>query len=297
VTATNDFDRRLGDWLEEGAQTVPEWLVERAVDQAHATPQLRAGIRWPWGAHPVGRLRVAVVIALILATLLAIAIGVGTDRRPEGPSRLLVTDAGGCWLGETPPAIAIQDSMAIPDSDVQVDLPDVQQLASGAQALPGVFGVGDGVPGLSYGYEFDGDAVYVSSAARGIVVAEVTMARSHGSLSGDRLGETPESFVAGLGDIAGFSVLDPEPVRFADRAAFAATVSTDATPGWKHIDRRTSDGDPGCVLDFALPSRVTVVDVDGRLVLVQIWAANEEGLRAWLPIADAVLESMRLRRS
>jgi hypothetical protein len=34
--------------------------------------------------------------------------------------------------------------------------------------------------------------------------------------------------------------------------------------------------------------------VDGLLVAVQLWAANEEGLRAWLPIADAVLESMRL---
>jgi hypothetical protein len=184
--------------------------------------------------------------------------------------------------------------MVIPDSDVRVDVPDLQQLALGAQALPGVLGLGDGVPGLSYGYESDGDAVYVSSAARGIVVAEVTMARSHGSLSGDRLGETPESFVAGLRDIAGFSVLDPEPVRFAGRAAVAARVSTDATSGWKHIDRHTSDGDLGCVLDFALPSRVTVVDVDGLLVVVQLWAANEEGLRAWIPVAEASLESVRL---
>jgi hypothetical protein len=297
MTTTNEIDRRLGDWLEEGAQTVPDWLVERALDQAHATPQLRAGIRWPWVAHPVGRLRVAVVIALILATLLAIAVGVGTNRGPEPPTRLLVTDAGGCWLAEAPPAIAIQDPMAIPDSDVRVHLPDVLQLTSGAQALPGVFGLGDGVPGLSYGYESDGDAVYVSSAARGIVVAEVTMARSHGSLSGDRLGESPESFVAGLRDIAGFSVLDPEPVRFADRPGVAARVSTDAISGWKHIDRHTRDGDLGCVLDFVLPSRVTVVDVDGLLVLVQLWAANEEGLGTWVPIADALLGSMRLAAS
>ena len=209
MSATNEFDRHVGDWLEEGAQTIPDWLVERALERAHATPQLRTGIRWPWGAHPVGRLRLAVVIALVLATLLAIAVGVGTNRRPEGPSRVLVTNALGCWPGDTPRAIAVQDPIAIPDSDVRVHLPDVQQLTSGAQAGPGAIGLGDGVPGLSYGYESDGDALYVSSAARGIIVAEVTLATSHGSLAGVRLGETPESFVAGLRDIAGYTVLDP----------------------------------------------------------------------------------------
>jgi hypothetical protein len=297
MTATHDFDRRIGDWLEEGAQTVPEWLVEQALDQAHATPQMRPGMRLPWETRPVGGLRRAVVvIALVLATLLAIVVGVGSNRAPDGPSRLLLTRVGGCFLGATLSDIDIQDPMTIPDSDVLVRLPDFRQMASGAQAAPGVFGLGDGVRGLSYGYESHGDAVYVSSAARGVVVAEVTMARSHGSLTGARLGETPEGFVAGLRDVAGFTVVDPEPVRFAELRAFAAHVSTDSTTGWKHIDRHSRIGTPGCVVDFALPSRVTVVDVDGTLVLVQVWAASEEGLRTWLPGADAILESMRISR-
>jgi hypothetical protein len=297
MTATHDFDRRIGEWLEEGAQTIPDWLVEQALDQAHATPQMSPGIRWPWATRPVGRLRLAVVVALVLATLLAIAVGVGSNRAPDGPSRLLLTWVAGCFLGERPPPdIDIQDPMTIPDSDVLVRLPDLRQLASGAQAAPGVFGLGDGVRGLSYGYESDGDAVYVSSAARGIVVAEVTMARSHGSLTGARLGDTPEQFVAGLRDIAGFTVLDPEPVRFAERRAFAAHVSTDATTGWKHIDRYSRVGTPGCVMDFVLPSRVTVVDVDGTLVLVQVWAADEERLRTWLPTASVLLETVRFSR-
>lgn len=298
MSATHDFDRRIAEWLEEGAQTIPEWLVEQALDQAHATPQMSPGIRWPWATRPVGGLRrVVVVVALVLATLLAIAVGVGSNRAPDGPSRLLLTWVGGCFLGATLSDIEIQDPMTIPDSDVLVRLPDLRKMASGAQAAPGVFGLGDGVRGLSYGYESEGDAVYVSSAARGIVVAEVTMARSHGSLTGARLGETPEGFVAGLRDIAGFTVVDPEPVRFAERRAFAAHVSTDDTTGWKHIDRHSRVGTPGCVMDFALPSRVTVVDVDGTLVLVQVWAASEEGLRTWLPGADAILESMRISRS
>ena len=297
MTATNDFDRRIGDWLEDGVQTIPDWLVEQALDQAHATPQVRAGVRWPWGAHPVGRLRLAVVVALVLATLLAIAVGVGSNRRAELPSRVLVPNASICWSDGAPLTLAVKDPLAIPDADVRVHLPDIQQLTSSAQAMPGVLGFGNGVPGLSYGYERDGDADYVLSAARGIVVAEVTLGQSHGSLAGVRLGETPESFVAGLRDLAGFTVLDLNPARFADRPAVTAYVSTGATSGWKHIDRRTSAGDLDCVVDFTLPSRVTVLDVDGLLVLVEVWAANEEGLRVWLPIADAVLESMRVSRS
>jgi hypothetical protein len=294
MTSVNDFDRRLGEWLEDGAQTVPDWLVEQALDQAHATPQLGAGIQWPWVPHSVGRLRLGVT-ALVLATLVAITVGVGSNRSPQLPSRLVVPDARACWSDGRPLTLAIQDPMAIPDADVRVHLREVQQVISSAQAMPGVLGLGDGVPGLSYGYEEDGDAVFVSSAARGIVVAEVTSAQSHGSLAGVRLGETPESFVAGLRDIAGYTVLDPTRVRFADYPAVAAHVSV-ASSGWKHIDRRSSEGDLDCVVDFTLPSRVTVVDVDDLLVLVQVWAASEEGLRPWLPIADAALASMRLSR-
>ena len=294
MSTTKDFERRLGDWLEDGVQTVPDWLVEQALDRAHATRQLRTGIRWPWASRPVSRLRLGLILALVIATLLAIAVGVGSDRRPILPSRVLVPDARSCWSDGAPAALAIQDPIAIPDTDVRVHLPDIQRLTSSAQAMPGVVGLGDGVPGLSYGYERDSDNTYVSSAARGIVVAEVTLGQSHGSLAGVRLGETPESFVAGLRDIAGYTVLDPRSVRFADRPAIAAYVSSVASSGWKHIDRRTGEGDLECVMDFALPSRVTVVDVDGVLVLVQVWAANEEGLRAWIPFADAVLESTRL---
>jgi hypothetical protein len=42
------YDQRLDDWLEEGAQSVPDWLVEAALEQAHATPQLGRGFRLPW---------------------------------------------------------------------------------------------------------------------------------------------------------------------------------------------------------------------------------------------------------
>ena len=47
------YDQRLSDWLEDGVQSVPDWLVEAALEQAHATPQQRRGIRLPW----LGQLR------------------------------------------------------------------------------------------------------------------------------------------------------------------------------------------------------------------------------------------------
>jgi hypothetical protein len=296
MTATHDFDRRIGEWLQEGAQTIPEWLVEQALDQAHATPQLRPGIRLPWTTRPVSGVRRAVVLALILATLLAIAVGVGSSRRAEEPTRVPAPGFG-CWSQERSPALPIRDPLAVPDSDIRVHVAATPEMLSTAQGRSGVIGLGDGVPGLSYGYEVVGSAVYLSTTARGIVIADVTRATSHAPATGGLLvGRDPASFVAGLRYVVGLAVSEPEVIQFADRPAVSASVSAGAASGWKHIDRKNRLTGPDCVVDFTLTSSVRVVDVDGLLVLVQIWAANEEGLRAWLPTATVLLETVRLSR-
>ena len=297
MTATNDLDRRIGDWLEEGAQAIPDWLVEQALDQAHATPQLDPGIRWPWAALPVSGLRRTLVIALILATLLAIAVGVGSNRRADEPTRVPASGFG-CWSQERSPALPLRDPLAVPDSDVRVHLAATPEMLSTAQGRSGVIGLGDGVPGLSYGYEVVGSAIYLSTSARGIVIADVTRATSHAPATGGIVvGRDPASFVAGLRDVVGLAVSEPGVAQFADRPAVSANVSAGAASGWKHIDVQIRrDQPPDCVVDFTLPSRVTVADVDGLLVLVQVWAADEEGLQAWLPTATALVETMRLSR-
>jgi hypothetical protein len=97
MTEMTDFDRRLGDWLEEGPQSVPGWLVEQALEQAHGTPQLRAGLRLPW----MGRNRTLAVspsVSLAAGALGALAVvgafvlgqlsgpQVGDDRPTPVPS-------------------------------------------------------------------------------------------------------------------------------------------------------------------------------------------------------------------
>ena len=94
------FDRHLGDWLEDGPQTIPDWLVERSIEQAHATPQLSAGIRLPWTARPravdVGRLvpvaagalgALAVVAAFVLGLLYAPRVGNDGPTPTPSPSQ------------------------------------------------------------------------------------------------------------------------------------------------------------------------------------------------------------------
>lgn len=71
VNGTHNFDQRLNDWLEEGAQSVPDWLVEAALEQAHATPQVKPGFRVPW----VRRRRTFEVDLGRLAPVLAGALG------------------------------------------------------------------------------------------------------------------------------------------------------------------------------------------------------------------------------
>jgi len=127
-----DFDRRLGDWLEDGPQTIPDWLLDRSIEQAHATPQLGAGFRFPW----IGRLRVidpgrlvplatgavgalAVVAAFVLGLLSAPRVGDDkptpspTQSSSPGPSASVVPRAvGGLQAidvlpGETPDFYAL----------------------------------------------------------------------------------------------------------------------------------------------------------------------------------------------
>lgn len=300
MNAMTEFDRRLGDWLEDGPQTVPDWLVEEALGQVRATSQIGPGIRLQWTIRPSNRLRLALVVAVVVAALLAIAVGVGSLVQPDVPTRQLIPGGAPGCSPTAPVALSGSGPITIPGTQVTVHMPAVQGLMSSGQAsVDGMIGFADGAPGLSYGLEPDPSGVSVSSRARGIVVAEVTQAISHAPATGGiRVGTDPATFVAGLRDTIGLAVLDPIPVSVDGHPAIRAMVSSDGLrtgtpPRWTHIDRPGL----GCVVDFTLPSRVTVVDVGGALVLVQVWAANERELRAWLPTADALLESLRLSRS
>ena len=100
MTAMTEFDRRLGSWLEDGPQTIPDWLVEQALEEAHATAQLSAGLRPPWLRRrrglAAGRLvpatagalgTLAVLSAFILGLTFAVFVGVERPSPTPGPSQ------------------------------------------------------------------------------------------------------------------------------------------------------------------------------------------------------------------
>lgn len=113
MTSMSDFDRRLGAWLEDGPQTIPDWLVEQSIEDAHATEQLRAGVRWPrlrqLPEDGVGRLAtvaagavgaLAVISAFVIGAMFGPGIGDQpsptpghTDARPSGSPATVVPKA------------------------------------------------------------------------------------------------------------------------------------------------------------------------------------------------------------
>jgi hypothetical protein len=88
MTALNDFDRVLGEWLDEGPRRAPDRPIELAVEHARAHPRRRdpLGFLRPdpmaprergFGGRPV---LVLAILGLLLAAI--VAIGVGGPRDP-----------------------------------------------------------------------------------------------------------------------------------------------------------------------------------------------------------------------
>ena len=92
MTTTNDIDRRIAAWFEEGPARVSESTIERALDHARAHPRrrdpLRAFRRDPMGSgrgfgvllQPVPLL--AVLLLLVAVAAAGAAVGGWLDRQP-----------------------------------------------------------------------------------------------------------------------------------------------------------------------------------------------------------------------
>jgi hypothetical protein len=88
MSAMNELDRVLGEWLDEGPRRAPDRPIELAVDHARAHPRRRDPLGWlrpdpmapprrSFGGRPVLLLA---AIGLLLAAL--VAVGVGGPRDP-----------------------------------------------------------------------------------------------------------------------------------------------------------------------------------------------------------------------
>ena len=90
MTALNDFDRVLGEWLDEGPNRAPDRPVELAMEHARSHPRRRDVLGFlrpdPMAARSRGlgmSLRPGLVLAVLGLLLAAVAIGVGGSRQPS----------------------------------------------------------------------------------------------------------------------------------------------------------------------------------------------------------------------
>jgi hypothetical protein len=82
TSGSGSYDRRIGDWLEEGPQGPPDWLVDGALEQAGALPQLRGGprlprLRWPGGRIDSVQALISVAAGALAALAVVAAFGLG----------------------------------------------------------------------------------------------------------------------------------------------------------------------------------------------------------------------------
>jgi len=130
-------------------------------------------------------------------------------------------------------------------------------------------------------------ALVAPEGDRGVVIADVTFFTIHDG--GLRLAHTGEEFFDALDRSTHFEVLDQVPTELPNLVATQATVEAEPGPG-SHIDLTgTSE-----VVDFSNPNLTLVAQINDRAVLIQVWAASEAMLEAWLPDAGRLLETLRL---
>lgn len=90
MTTLNDFDRVLGEWLDEGPNRAPDRPIELAMEHARSHPRRPdpLGFLRPDPMAPRSRglgmgLRPALVLAVLGLLLAAVAIGIGGSRQPS----------------------------------------------------------------------------------------------------------------------------------------------------------------------------------------------------------------------
>jgi hypothetical protein len=94
MTGSNELDRLLGEWLDEGPNRAPDRPLELALAHARSHPRRRDlfGFLRPDAMAPQSRgfafgLRPALVLAVVALLLAAVAIGIGGPKKPAlGPA-------------------------------------------------------------------------------------------------------------------------------------------------------------------------------------------------------------------
>jgi hypothetical protein len=146
------------------------------------------------------------------------------------------------------------------------------------------------------GYATLGTVQRPESGSRGVLVADVTGGYIHGcgTVGGSgrtQVGEGSEDVLIDIQAIGGLEFDDIVATTLDGRPAVAAVSSSRGRCGTGdiHLDGLPSFQDY-ILLD--VPSRLTLVEVDGRTIMVQAWAFTELDLEEFLPTAEQFIDSI-----
>jgi hypothetical protein len=125
----------------------------------------------------------------------------------------------------------------------------------------------------------------------GITFADVTGATNHIGRFGQEAipASDAATFLAALDSLAAYEVSDVETTTIGGRPTLTATISLEEGVEGDHLDVNGSGG-----VGFDLPNATYLTDVESAIIIVQFWAQTESDFAANMPLAEAILASLRL---
>ena len=299
-------DPQIEAWLADGPTTLSGTATMAIKSAARTLPQ-RRGVAVPW-SNPNRSTRPMLLAAAVLVAAATLALAVGAplwfapDPKPTG------TPATSPAVSASPAALA-----SPPIILTGVNCFPLEEQPPGAAPIGRAVLLHDRVA-VEYSLPLDtglrvvlvgGSLGFIDDQGRGIAVVDVTETKRHGSLvQQPPLGTDARTFLEELdkrfpyvnGQVIDYDVTDLTPTTLGGRPAWSAVVTWSAEhSSWTHIDRSIyRPTESACALEFDVPHRLFVVDVSSAVVAVQIWAASEPDLAAWLPEAIPLADSLRI---
>ena len=303
---TDDLVRELFERRATGA--IPADLGAEILAATAAHRQLR---HW-WerlGPTPDSARRTPLMVAVALLVVASVAGGVlVVASRPGEPEPLPV-----------PSPASIPGFTAAPASTSQPTVSNTPTLAPGVVktsiATRGLeYRIPDGldlqpvagsgamlafVPAGQSPYERDEKDRFLPGT-RGVTLAATRAAVTHpcppvnGGPSRVPIREPADEFIEDLRTLGGAGLSEPAPVQFDGRPAIEVRVDPSKNR-CEFVDFHVSGGSIGSgyvVLD--VPSRLILTRIDDTTMVLQVWAATQDDLEAWLPAANEFLDTITL---
>jgi hypothetical protein len=264
-----DIEQLLDAWIELGPNAAPARVAEAARLEARSTRQTMA--RRFFAVNTMTRVAAAAALA---------AVGVGV---------VLAFGALGPDVGDMPtPTPTPQATLPDISSPQSVIVSNQQVQTSVDFSLPG----GDLLQIVPNDLAWKID-IRDQAGSWGIRLADITGATNHT----DRFTREPipagdaATFLDALDASTSYVVSNTRTSTIDGRSALTATIRLEEGAEDDHLD---VEGEGGFLFDT--PNTTSLVDIDGAIFVVQVWAGSETDLAANRLLADSILASLRFGR-